>query len=125
MAISTRRPVVTGDLRVDADLRRQLVRSMALPVGSLSAFGLAVALVPVRQHVHMPAVVVPFVAVVLVTALVGGRVAGAYCATVSAFAVDAFLRPPYPVVTFDAEFWLTLAALAAVALLVRPRRPGR
>jgi len=123
MPTSTRR---SSD-EVDVALRRELVRSMAFPVGGLSAFGLAAALVPVRHHVARPAVLVPFAVLVLLTTALGGRAAGAYCAGVAGLAVDSFLHPPYPELELDrAGFWWSTLALVAVALVThrlgRPRR---
>ena len=104
--------------RPDDDLRSELVRSLGMPVGSLGALSLGIALVPVRGLLSTPVVIVVFTAVVATTALVGGRGAGMTCAVVAGLSIDSFLRRPYGVLDLDQPaFWWSTALLVVVAIL--------
>jgi hypothetical protein len=113
-----------GVLGLDGDLRRQLVRSLAAPVGSATALGLAVGLIPFRHHLSRPVVLAPFAVLVIATALVGGAGAGALCGLVSGLAIDSFLHRPYGVLSLDQwAFWSSMAGLVVAGLVVGiPRR---
>src|SRR5688500_16587074 len=92
---------------VDGDLRRELVRSVAAPSGSMAALFGAIALIPVRTHVGRPLVFVALTAVVAVTTLLGGRVAGITCAVVASLALDTFHSRPFGVLRLDqTAFWI-------------------
>lgn len=115
MDTSTRRAV----RRASGDLRRELVRSMALPVGSMAALGLTIALVPLRAHVARPALLVVVLVLVLATTLAGGRSSGLVCALVAGLGFDSFLTVPYGELRPDRlAFWSTTGALVLVVLAV-------
>lgn len=104
------------------ELRRELVRSLALPVGPAAAFALAVLLIPARGHVGGPSLLAVFVPLVLAATLVGGRWAGVVSALVTGMAFDSFLHPPYGVLSLDqSSFWISTTSLVGFALVVDMR----
>ena len=120
MDTSTRAPA----RGVDADLRRELIRSLALPVGGAAALALPIAMIPVRSHLSRPLSMLPAAVLVLVVALIGGRAAGIVAALVAGLSVDSFLHEPYGVLSlYQWAFWSSTAALVVVAVVVGVRSP--
>jgi hypothetical protein len=110
---------------LDADLRRELVRSLATPVGGAVAMTLAICLIPVRSHLSRPLTLLPFAALVIVVSIVGGARSGSACAVVAGMAIDSFLHRPYGVLDLGQwAFWSSTIGLV-VAALVAGARPSR
>ena len=120
MDISTRHRVDAAE----ADLRRELIRSLAMPVGGGAALVLAVALIPVRSMLSRPLTLVPFVVLVIAVSLVGGAWSGCVTAVVAGLAFDSFLHEPYGVLSLDQwAFWSSTGALVVLAIVTgRDRR---
>lgn len=104
---------------VDRMLRRELVVSLATPVGGLVTLGIGIALVPLRTHLGVPAVVSIFAIVIIAATLVGTPGAGLTCAAIAALSSDFFLRAPYGTLhTGRPAFWRAMAAYLSLAALV-------
>lgn len=102
---------------VGADLRLELVRSLAMPLGGATALGLAIALIPVRDLLDRPVALLPFAALVITVSLVGGTWPGCVVALVAGLSFDSFLHEPYGVLTLDQwAFWSSTAGLLVAAL---------
>ena len=92
------------------------------------ALGLAIAVVPVRQHLSRSVVLAIFAALVVSATLVGGRGAGASTSIVAGLSIDTFLTMPYGLVRLDrAGFWIVTLSLVAIAVAIdlRMRRLDR
>ena len=118
--LSRRRPRDPGDGHVP----------VGAAVGALSALVIASALVPLRDHIPNADMALALVVPVLFAAIVGGRVAGAVTAVVSALTFDFVFTQPYlslriaskdDVATFIVLF---IVAMVAAELGIRSRRGG-
>jgi K+-sensing histidine kinase KdpD len=111
---------VVGD--ATGDLRRELFRSMATPVGSALALGLPMALSPLRGAVGRPPLLAVLAVLVAAVAATGGRWSGVTAAVVGAMAFDTFLTAHRGELRVDrVSFWLTLALLALLAVVTAKR----
>ena len=94
-------------------------RDAGLALGGLAPIAVAAALVGVRSHIQNANVALILVVVVVATAAIGGRAAGAMSAVVSALSFAFFHTQPYQRLTIDtADDLETTVLLLAVGLLV-------
>jgi K+-sensing histidine kinase KdpD len=118
MDTSTGRAV--GD--ATGELRRELVRSMATPVGAALAIGLPMALSPLRTVVGRGPLLAVLAGLVIVVARIGGTWSGVIAAGAGAMAFDTFLTAHRGELRVDrVSFWLTLALLALLAVVTAKR----
>jgi hypothetical protein len=118
--LSRRRPTDPGDGNAAA----------GAAVGALSIFVIAAALTPFRDHLPNADMALALVVPVLLAAIVGGRIAGAVTAVVSALTFDFVFTQPYlslriaskdDVATFVA---FLIVAIIAAEVGIRSRRGG-
>jgi len=94
-------------------------RNVGLVLGGLAPISVGAALVGVRDHIQNANVALILVVVVVAAAAIGGRLAGATAAVVSALAFTFFHTQPYLRLTIDsADDVETTVLLLAVGLLV-------
>lgn len=108
------------------DLHRELVTSLALPVGSSVVLVLPMFLSPLRSLLPRAVLVAVIGVVALLTGLLGGRGAALSAAGVAALSFDAFLTETHGSLRPGRlAFWTTLATFVFVALLGSALRSGR
>lgn len=94
-------------------------RNVGLVLGGLAPVAVGAALVSVRGHIQNANIALILVVVVVATAAIGGRLAGATSAVVSALSFNFFHTQPYLRLTIDsADDVETTLLLLAVGLLV-------
>jgi hypothetical protein len=102
------------------------VRAWAFAI--LAPVFVSVALVPVRDHIRTVNVSLVLVVVVLLAAVMGGRVGGAVAAVVSAFSFDFFFTRPYNSFTIsraddvETTILLVIVGLAVGEIVLRSHR---
>ncbi len=115
-----RRPSDTGDGRVP----------LGAAVGAASALAIAGMLVPLRDHLPNADMALALVIPVLLAGLVGGRIAGATTAVVSAMTFDFFFTQPYLSLRISSKddvwtfLFLLVVAMVAAEVGIRGRRGG-
>lgn len=108
------------------DLRRELVASLALPVGSAVALGLPMFLSPLRSLLPRAVLMAVISLVVAVTGFVGGRGTALTAAGVAALSFDAFLTETHGEIRPNRmAFWTAMAAFMVVGLLGSALRGAR
>lgn len=94
-------------------------RSVGLVIGALAPIVVALALVPLRDSVANATLALILMAVVVIAALLGGRVAAACAAVTATLAFDFFLTAPYNSMRIEsADDIETVIIFLAVGLLV-------
>lgn len=99
-------------------------------VGALSALIIAGALVPFRDHLPNADMALALVVPVLLAAIIGGRIAGALTAVVSAMTFDFFFTQPYLSLRISSKddfatfVVLFIVAMVAAEVGIRSRRGG-
>ncbi len=104
---------------------------VGLAVGVLGSILLSVAMIPLRGHVDNDVMALALVVPVLLAAVLGGRMPGAFSAVVGALCFDFFFTAPYQSLriasTDDISTFVVLLVVALIAAEVgiRARRGGR
>jgi hypothetical protein len=99
-------------------------------VGAMSALVIAGVLVPLRDHLPNADMALALVIPVLLAGLVGGRIAGATTAVVSAMTFDFFFTQPYLSLRISSKddvwtfLFLLVVAMVAAEVGIRGRRGG-
>jgi K+-sensing histidine kinase KdpD len=102
---------------VTGDVRRELLESMATPVGSACALVLPMFLAPLRGLVGRTPLLAIVAVLVAVVAVVGGRWPGVTASGVGALSADAFLTAHRGAIHPEhLQFWWTAVLLVLVAL---------
>ena len=115
-----KRPSDAGDGRVP----------LGAAVGAMGALVIAAVLVPFRDHLPNAEMALALVIPVLLAALVGGRLAGATTAVVSALTFDFFFTQPYLSLRIESKddvwtfLFLFVVAMVAAEVGIRGRRGG-
>ena len=104
---------------------------VGLAVGVLGSILLAVAMIPLRDHLDNDVMALALVVPVLLAAVLGGRWPGACSALVAAICFDFFFTLPYQSLRIASSddistfFVLLIVALIAAEVGIRARRGGR